>query len=153
MGPLSRPEPPPARTGSFRPILGAAVFLFVGVLAMAGVKSYRDLEAARQRRHLLEMQIQGTEAEIARLRGKIERLRSDPATLERLAREDLGMVRPGDVVIELPQDTSPAPAKPKPAVAAAVSTAAAPVAPPPTPAPAAPTLSPAPVPAASPGPP
>jgi cell division protein FtsB len=141
MGPLSRPETPPARTGSFRPILGAAVFLFIGVLAMAGVKSYRDLEAARQRKHLLEMQIQGTEAEIARLRGRIERLRSDPATLERLAREDLGMVRPGDVVIELPQDASPA--KPKPAVAPTVAAAAAPApAPPP---------SPTPVPAASPG--
>jgi len=100
----------PARTGSFRPILAAAVLLFVVVLAMAGTKSYRDLEAARQRKHLLETRIEATRGEIARLRGRIERLRSDPGTLERLAREDLGMVHPGDVVIELPQD--PVPPKP-----------------------------------------
>jgi cell division protein FtsB len=106
---LNRPETP-GRTGSFRPVLGAAVLLFVTVLAMAGVKSYRDLEAARQRKHLLETQIQGTEAEIGRLRSRIDRLRSDRGTLERLAREDLGMVKPGDVVIELPLD--PAPVKP-----------------------------------------
>jgi cell division protein FtsB len=106
---LNRPETP-GRTGSFRPVLGAAVLLFVTVLAMAGVKSYRDLEAARQRKHLLETQIQGTETEIARLRSRIDRLRSDRGTLERLAREDLGMVKPGDVVIELPLD--PAPVKP-----------------------------------------
>ena len=106
---MNRPETP-GRTGSFRPVLGAAVLLFVTVLAMAGVKSYRDLEAARQRKHLLETQIQGTETEIARLRNRIDRLRSDRGTLERLAREDLGMVKPGDVVIELPLD--PAPVKP-----------------------------------------
>jgi cell division protein FtsB len=118
---LTRPEEP-ARD-SFRPILGAAVLLFVAVLAMAGTKSYRDLEAARQHKHLLETRIQETQGEIARLRGRIERLRSDPGTLERLAREDLGMVRPGDVVIELPQD--PLPPKPgtilpSPAVSAAL---------------------------------
>jgi cell division protein FtsB len=118
---LTRNEEP-ARD-SFRPILGAAVLLFVAVLAMAGTKSYRDLEAARQHRHLLETRIQETQGEIARLRGRIDRLRSDPGTLERLAREDLGMVRPGDVVIELPQD--PLPPKPgtilpSPAVSAAL---------------------------------
>jgi cell division protein FtsB len=122
MGSLTLPEAP-ARTGSFRPILGAAVLLFVAVLATAGVKSYRDLEAARRHKDLLESRIQGTETEIARLRGKIERLRSDPGTLERLAREDLGMVRPGDVVIELPPDSVPplapkaAPAVPPPVIA------------------------------------
>jgi len=106
---LNRPETT-GRTGSFRPVLGAAVLLFVTVLAMAGVKSYRDLEAARQRKDLLETQIHGTEAEIARLRSRIDSLRSDRGTLERLAREDLGMVKPGDVVIELPLD--PVPTKP-----------------------------------------
>ena len=91
-------------------MLGAAVLLFVAVLAMAGTKSYRDLEAARQRRDLLESRIEQTQAEIADLHNRIEQLHSDPGALERLAREDLGMVRPGDVIIELPQD----PPAPKP---------------------------------------
>lgn len=89
-------------TGSFRPVLGASVLLFLSVLGIAGVKSSHDLEAARQRRLLLETRIQAAESEIGRLQNRIERLRSDPGLLERHAREDLGMVRPGDVVIELP---------------------------------------------------
>lgn len=90
------------RTGSFRPVLGASVLLFLTVLGIAGVKSSHDLEAARQRKLLLETRIRAAESEIGRLQNRIERLRSDPGLLERHAREDLGMVRPGDVVIELP---------------------------------------------------
>ena len=92
------------RTGSLRPVLGASVLLFLTVLGIAGVKSTHDLDAARQRKLMLETRIQSTETEIGRLRNRIERLRSDPGLLERLAREDLGMVRPGDVVIELPRE-------------------------------------------------
>ena len=97
------------RSDSFRPVLGATVLLFLAVLAVAGVRSWRDLETARQSEHSLESQITETEAQIARLRNRIERLRSDPGTLERRAREDLGMVRPGDVVIELPATSPPGP--------------------------------------------
>ncbi|HYO14752.1 MAG TPA: septum formation initiator family protein, partial [Thermoanaerobaculia bacterium] len=90
----------PSRTDSFRPVLGAAVVLFMALLALAGLKSWRDLEAARERERTLETRITETRARSDRLRARIERLRTDPGTLERLAREDLGMVRPGDVVIE-----------------------------------------------------
>ena len=107
----------PARIGSFRPVLGASVVLFLSLLAVAGVKSYHDLEAARQRKLTLETRIRSTQSEIARLQNRIERLRSDPGLLERLAREDLGMVRPGDVVIELPLEdvggTTPPPLQPQ----------------------------------------
>jgi cell division protein FtsB len=98
------------RTGSLRPVLGASVLLFLAVLGIAGVKSSHDLDAARQRKLMLETRIHSTETEIDRLRNRIERLRSDPGLLERHAREDLGMVRPGDVVIELPiEGNEPAP--------------------------------------------
>ncbi len=102
------------RTDSFRPVVGATVLLFLAVLAVAGVRSWRDLEAARQRKQLLETRITETETQIVRLRNRIERLRSDPGALERLAREDLGMVRPGDVVIELPTASPPGPLSHRP---------------------------------------
>ena len=125
----STPRPPAeetARPDSFRPILGAAVLLFIAVLAMAGTKSYRDLEAARLHQRQLETRVQQTREEIAKLHGRIERLRGDPGTLERLAREDLGMVKPGDVVIELPPD--PAPPKPGTILPSPAASAATPVA-------------------------
>lgn len=94
--------PAPVRTDSFRPVLGLSVILFVAVLAIAAWRSYHDLSATRERERLLETRIREIHMHIDELHGRIERLRSDPGTLERLAREDLGMVRPGDVIVELP---------------------------------------------------
>jgi cell division protein FtsB len=87
-----------------RPVLGAVVLLFLMLLGAAGLKSYRDLTAARARERQLETRIEDTRHGIDRLRSRIDRLRNDPAMLERLAREDLGLVRPRDVVIELPRN-------------------------------------------------
>lgn len=83
-------------------VLVAVVLLFLALLGAAGLKSYRDLQTARAGETQLETRIEETRRDIDRLRGRIDRLRVDPAMLERLAREDLGMVRPRDVVIELP---------------------------------------------------
>jgi cell division protein FtsB len=98
------PSEAPRRSVGYRPVLGAAVVLFLVLLGLASLKSWRDLEAARGREQRLETEIRDTEVRIQQLQGRIERLRSDPGSLERLAREDLGMVRPGDVVIVLPDN-------------------------------------------------
>ena len=99
-----KPTAAPARSDSFRPVLGAALGLVLALLAIAALKSSRDLESARARERMLQQKIEATRAESERLRVRIDRLRHDPAMLERLAREDLGMVRPRDVIIELPAD-------------------------------------------------
>ncbi|HVT16103.1 MAG TPA: septum formation initiator family protein [Thermoanaerobaculia bacterium] len=117
---MSRPHAT-GRPDSLRPVLGAVVLLFMVLLVIAGLKSYRDLGAARERERVLAGRIEETRAGIERLRGRISRLRSDPVTLERLAREELGLVKPTDLVIELPRTAEPAPpsaappAKPVPA--------------------------------------
>jgi cell division protein FtsB len=108
-----RPEAP-VRSDSFRPVLGATVLLLFALLAMAALKSSRDLEAARAHERSLRSRIAATNAESERLRVRIDRLRHDPSMLEKLAREDLGMVRPTDVVIELPEDSNPHPPAPSP---------------------------------------
>ncbi len=69
---------------------------------MAGIKSYRDLSAARDIENGLRREISETGARVRALAEHIERVENDPATLERIAREDLGMVRAGDIVIVLP---------------------------------------------------
>jgi cell division protein FtsB len=129
----------PTRADSLRPVLFGVVLLFVALLCAAGLKSYRDLSAARARERQLETRIEGTRGGIDRLRGRIERLRSDPAMLERLAREDLGLVRRQDVVVELPAPpappVSPAPPRAAPAPPAAPVPPLAAPAPPPPPSP------------------
>ena len=97
-------RPAAARPDSLRAVLRAGVLLALALPAVASVKSHRDLAAARARQRALETSIEATRGRIAALRGKIVRLRDDPATLERLAREELGLVRPHDLVIELPAD-------------------------------------------------
>ncbi|HLK91304.1 MAG TPA: septum formation initiator family protein [Polyangia bacterium] len=54
----------------------------------------RDLRALRARNHELR-------AENDRLEREAEALRSDPAAIERVARSDLGWVRPGEIVVDL----------------------------------------------------
>jgi cell division protein FtsB len=86
----------------FRAILGVAVAALLLLVAVAGLRSWRDLEAARRRERELAASIEATRAEISTLERRLERLGKDPILLERLAREDLWMAWPDDVVIVLP---------------------------------------------------
>ena len=88
-------------TGSFRSVLGVVAALLVLTLFVAGLRSYRDLAVQRARQAELVERISDTEVRIRQLETEIELLRTDPGTLERVAREDLGMARPGDIVIKV----------------------------------------------------
>lgn len=68
--------------------------LVLGVLVLA--PPFEDYRAARQRVALLEQQASALEAENARLASRVEDL-DDPVTIELLARQQQGLVRPGDV--------------------------------------------------------
>ncbi|HVS16737.1 MAG TPA: septum formation initiator family protein [Thermoanaerobaculia bacterium] len=87
--------------------VGLATAVLLLAIALAGARSYRDLEAARVRTAELDAEIAGAEARIVELEHRIELLRDDPVTLERLAREELGLVRPEDVVVVLPALAEP----------------------------------------------
>jgi cell division protein FtsB len=50
----------------------------------------------------LERQIAGLRLENAQLQAEVAQLRSDPYAIEKIARERLGMVKPGDRVLKLP---------------------------------------------------
>lgn len=78
------------------------------LLATAGVKSYRDLAAAQAHEAELNRRIVESQERIRILKERARLIANDPLTLERLARENLDMVRPGDVVIVLPEK-EPAP--------------------------------------------
>ncbi len=95
---------PPEATGGRRlPLIGAAVAVLLLLLAwLAVAKSLRDLRSSQEREQNLEARIAETDRKIDGLRNRIVRLHNDPGLLERLAREELGFVRPRDVIIELP---------------------------------------------------
>lgn len=85
-----------------RSVISVAVAIALLALAAAGLKSWRDYEQVLAREAALQAEIAAGERRIRALEQKIERLDSDPATLDRVAREELGLVRPDEVVIVLP---------------------------------------------------
>jgi cell division protein FtsB len=50
----------------------------------------------------LEREVSALRAETARLTADVDRLRTDPDYIEEIAREKLGMVKPGERVLKLP---------------------------------------------------
>lgn len=99
-----------------RSVTVAAVLFLVVLLGTVGARSWRDLDRARGRQAELQTKIEETEARIEALDRRIRRLRSDPLLVERLAREDLGLAREGDVIFVLPEGTRGA-ARPSPSLA------------------------------------
>lgn len=103
------PRPPaspasPSPPAALRP-LGIAVYVCILLfVAVAGVKTGRDLSTVAAREAELRAEIASTRTEIVRLEDKVRRLDEDPMALERLAREELKMVYPGEIVVVLPAE-------------------------------------------------
>ncbi len=108
---MSRSEPRD-RVRKYPPVLVAVVSALLLLLAVAGFGSYRDLVAAHERQEMLEARIEATRARNEMLTKRIRRLQEDPLAIERLAREQYRMMRPGDVVVLLPEDPGSPPVSP-----------------------------------------
>jgi cell division protein FtsB len=80
---------------------GIGCFLLLSLLAIAGERGF--FEVYQFSRHLqhVESRIQALEVENERLRMQVTGLRSDPYQIEKLAREDLGLVRPDEIIFEI----------------------------------------------------
>ncbi len=105
VAPLRRKRVPPAgppawwRRGVHLLLVFVALVLVID--ALVGEKGL--LESMRARRHYqqLSASLDDLKRENARLRDEARRLREDPAAIESLAREELGLIRPGEVVFIL----------------------------------------------------
>jgi cell division protein FtsB len=76
----------------------------VGILGFSlfGKSGLINLYRARQEEQELKARVAELKDENQKLREEIERLTSDPKYLEKVAREELGMVKPDEVVFHLP---------------------------------------------------
>ncbi len=88
--------------------LGVALVLVLAVgLAVFGVRESVRVWRMRQEIQTLERDVQTMSARRKQLEQQAERLRNDPSYIEKLAREDMGMVRQGDTVLKFPSQSSP----------------------------------------------
>ena len=90
--------PPAAHRRRSVHILLIFVTLVLVVDALIGEKGL--MESMRARRHYREVaaSLDGLRRANAKLRDEVRRLNEDPATIESVAREQLGLIRPGEVV-------------------------------------------------------
>jgi len=99
-----RRQPAPAPS-PFRGRIINYVLVFVTVVlvvdALVGDKGF--LETIRARRQYAEVSnsLEALRQQNERLRETIRRLNEDPTAIESLAREELGLIRPGEVVFVL----------------------------------------------------
>ncbi len=85
-------------------ILVAIGIVGFALLAVAISRSLGDLRKGRAHETELNRQISESEGRIEMLEDRVEQLRDDPAALETLAREELLMAEPTEVVVLLHED-------------------------------------------------
>jgi len=106
------PQPSEARRSRSRLAVAGVVsgILLLGAIfgrhGLLEVRQYRE-ERDRLRREIvdLELQVRGLEAEV-------KALREDPRAMERIAREDLALARPGEHLVLLPSSSRAASTSP-----------------------------------------
>ena len=84
-------------------VLGTTA-LMVAALAILGygAQSLARVWQMKYEVESLERDIAGLRVETAELSAAVARLRSDPDSIEKVARETLGLVKPGERVLKLP---------------------------------------------------
>lgn len=112
--PLRRRKPAAAPTPAFTPfrtrvlnyVLGFVTLVLV-VDALVGDRGLLDTIRARRQFSELSVALAQKRTENARLREDVRRLKEDPGAIEALAREQLGLIREGEVLFILRDAKSP----------------------------------------------
>ena len=101
-------RPGPSRP-TFRPRLKLAVFVLVGlvVASLVGNRGLLRLYRMHQTKAALEREIAQLTTNNAALAEEVRRMRTDPSRIEAIAREELGLVKPGEIVYEFRPSPSP----------------------------------------------
>jgi cell division protein FtsB len=84
-------------------LLAGVLFIVFAISFVFSDRGLPELQHARTRVAGLRADIVKVEAENARLRAEIESVKKSSYAVERIAREDLGMSRKGEVVYMLPK--------------------------------------------------
>ena len=106
------PEPstpvarPPGRARRFVRYVLAAVTVVLLVDAVVGEKGLLALLQARKEFAAVERALENSRNDNAALRQTARRLREDPTAIEAVARQDLGLIKPGEKVF-IVRDAAP----------------------------------------------
>ena len=82
----------------------ASLFLVLVVTSVFGKKGVMDIHRARQRLADLELEAGRLSQKRARLEAEIKELETDPRAVEKKARGELWLVKPGEKVVVVPKE-------------------------------------------------
>ena len=92
------PAVPQAKRRRTLQMLLVFVTLVLVINALVGERGLMETLRARKQHQELVGSIERLRTENARLRDEARRLRTDPATIEALARQELGLIKPGEML-------------------------------------------------------
>ncbi|MEW6212631.1 MAG: septum formation initiator family protein [Acidobacteriota bacterium] len=78
----------------------------VAICSSVYLRGRAELNAAITKHEATSRKVEGLSIEIERLRRDIDRLKHDPRMIETIARQKLGLIGQGDVVIKIKPDQS-----------------------------------------------
>jgi len=104
---VPRPAPPPSfwRRNAKRILAAALGLLFLHDLF--GAHGLIALRRTQKEMAGLRQELQKLDEENRGLSGQVKGLKSDPRMIERIAREEMGLAKPGEKVFKLPAPSNP----------------------------------------------
>ena len=81
----------------------AAIVIVVLALSAYGTRAVLRVSEMRREMEAMERDLVTLRTRTDELTRRVDRLRNDPAYIEKLAREDLGYVREGETVLKFPK--------------------------------------------------
>jgi cell division protein FtsB len=102
-----RAAPAPPSSAGRRAVHFLLVFVTLVLVGDALIGEKGLIESMRARRQYREVaaSLESLRRENGRLRENVRRLRDDPGAIESLAREQLGLIRPGEVLFIIKDET------------------------------------------------
>jgi len=88
---------------------GGALLVLVLAHTLFGPYGYLSMRRSQHEIQQVQQELDHLEHENTQLSGEIRALQTDPAAIEKAAREDMGLARPGEMIFPIPDDPQPSP--------------------------------------------
>jgi cell division protein FtsB len=92
---------------NFAAILGLFL-LAIFVHDLFGEHGFLAMRRLQQEAEQLSVEIEKLNAENKKLASEVQSLKTDPRAIERIAREEMGLAKPGELIFKLPPKAQPA---------------------------------------------
>jgi cell division protein FtsB len=99
---MNRPTPPPTFWSRHtRKILGGALLL-LAIQDVFGAHGFLAMWRTQQEMKKLQAEVTRLNKENTALSSQVTSLKTDPKAIERIAREEMGLARPGEMIFKMP---------------------------------------------------